>query len=154
MKNLIYIAICLLFACKPQARREHSEQKCTKDSLAIAPELLPYFESFIEDCESRGINSDHAYCLQHIGLHHCKSLMHRVQGETDFECGTIEINNLLLSDKVGTKFVVYHELGHWMGLRHSEGIMKESYSSSDSALVAEKWDELMEDYFNKLKNAQ
>jgi Zn-dependent peptidase ImmA (M78 family) len=153
MKKLLYIALICLSACTQERREAAPEQKCTKDSLAIEADLLPYFEAFIEDCELRGINSDHAYCLEYIHLGHPRGC----QGITDLENGTIEINEHLSEDKVGTKFVVYHELGHWFGLGHASGrnIMKVSYDSyKDSAMVAENWDELMDDFFNEIKNTQ
>ena len=46
-----------------------------------------------------------------------------------------------------------HEIGHWLGLDHSEGIMKENYNSKeDMEYVRDNWDELKNDYLDKLKN--
>lgn len=67
---------------------------------------------------------------------------------------SFQINDRLAKDSIGMKFVIYHELGHWFGLDHSNGIMKENYSSSDTEWVKENWSELVENYFNKLKTIQ
>lgn len=121
---------------------------CTKSELAMSVDIVPYFESFITDCEKNNIKYDHAYCLNWMRFtHHCS-----FQGQTDYDDKTIQINGQLILDTIGLKFVIYHELGHWMGLGHGEGIMKESYGSEDREWARKNWNELLRDYFDKIKN--
>lgn len=125
------------------------KDECTKDNLAMPVELVPYFDQFIEDCKAHGIKYDHAYCLKYIGyMESCTG----DNGHTDYTERVIRINACLLEDTVGLKFVLYHEFGHWLGLRHGKGIMKESYGSCDSVEVADNWDALREQYFERLNN--
>lgn len=124
------------------------QDNCTKDHLEMPVELSPYFDEFIEDCKAHGIKYDHAYCLKYVGY---MSTVTGDNGYTDYTDRVIRINTRLLEDTVGLKFVLYHEFGHWLGLRHSKGIMQTSYGSSDSLEVANNWDDLREEYFNSLK---
>jgi hypothetical protein len=120
-----------------------------KDSLVVmSAELEGYFDSFVTECKIRGINYDHLYCLDEV----YKGDLNRLQGLTDFNNCSITIDSSLLQDTLGTKFVMYHELGHWMGLEHGEGIMKANYNTNDDyEWVLANWDQLVEDHFNKLK---
>lgn len=148
MKKIIYILV-FSFAISGCGKREKVDYaNCTKDELTISPDLIPYFNAFVDDCELQGLKYDHAYCLTWIRMGHLQG----IQGETCFDDGTIQINEDLLKDTIGIKFVVYHEIGHWYGLDHSTGIMKPNYNSSDTEYVRENWDELLNDYFTKLKN--
>lgn len=148
MKKIIYLFVFsfAIFGCGKSEKRNY--QNCTKDELNISPNLVPYFNSFVDDCELYGLKYDHAYCLNWIRMGHLRG----IQGETCLDNGTIEINEHLKEDSIGMKFVVYHEIGHWYGLDHSDGIMKPNYNSDDTEWVRENWDALLEDYFNKLKN--
>lgn len=145
--NYIFIFMFAISACHSDSPKK-DYKNCTKSELAMSPDLVPYFDSFIEDCKKRNINYDHAYCLDWMRFYHS----HSVQGLTDLHNGTIEINEHLLEDSIGMKFVVYHEIGHWFGLEHSNGIMKKNYNSNDTEYVRENWNELAENYFNKLNN--
>lgn len=125
-----------------------SSHKCNKDELKMSANLIPYFDQFIEDCKRHNINYDHIYCLDYLHFEHS----HSVQGVTDFYDKDIAINTHLEKDTIGMRFVVYHEIGHWMGLEHGKGIMQKSYSTeNDMEWAKENWDELTENFFNKLK---
>ena len=125
--------------------------KCMKSELSMSPELVPYFESFIEDCKQHNINCDHVYCLDWIRFEHSNY----EQGITDSYNKNILINENLLKDSVGMKFVLYHEIGHWLGLHHSNGMMKTSYNTKyDMEYVRDNWLELKNNYFAKLKGWQ
>ena len=116
----------------------------------MSADIVTYFDSFIADSKKYNFEYDHAYCLDWIKFGHS----HKIQGITDLCDGTIQINDRLAKDSIGMKFVIYHELGHWFGLNHSTGIMKENYNESDTELVKENWDKLVKNYFNKLKSIQ
>lgn len=122
--------------------------QCTKESLAMQVQLDPYFDEFIKDCESHGVKSDHVYCLKGMGF----STRMDCNGYTDYSDEVIRINAGLLDDPIGLRFVLYHEIGHWLGLRHSDGIMKDSYGPSDTQWVQDNWDTLKREYFEKLKH--
>ena len=149
MKKILYILVLsfAFFGCEKSEKKTYAN--CTKDELTISPDLVPYFNAFVDDCELQGLKYDHAYCLNWIRMGHLRG----IQGETCFDNGgTIEINEHLTEDSIGMKFVVYHEIGHWFGLDHSTGIMKENYNADDTEYVRENWNELLNDYFAKLKN--
>lgn len=151
MKNFTY-AFIFLFAivgCRSELPNK-GHTYCPKQELIINPHLVPYLNAFVDDCEKRGINPDHPFCLNWIKTF--TNTHHTFQGQTCFDDSTILIYEPLLEDSIGTKFVLYHELGHWYGLGHSDGIMKENYNSDDTEWVKENWDVLLEDYFDKLKN--
>lgn len=141
-----FIFIVAFSSCRSDLPKK-KYQNCTKEELAMSSHIVPYFDSFIDDCKRRNIKYDHAYCLQWMRFGH----LHGMQGETDIDCGTIEINEYLEEDSIGMRFVIYHELGHWFGLEHSDGIMQESYNARDTEWVKENWDTLLDDYFTKLK---
>jgi len=150
MKKILYILVLsfAFFGCEKSEKKTYAN--CTKGELEINANLIPYLDAFVDDCETHNIKSDHAYCLNYIKLF--SQERPSFQGQTSFEDGTIIINENLIEDTIGTKFVFYHELGHWFGLDHSTGIMKESYNTKeDMEYVRDNWDELLEDYFDKLK---
>lgn len=129
----------------PEPPAIHNE--CTKETLSMQAQLDPYFDEFIKDCAAYGVKSDHVFCLRGMGF----SESNEDQGYTDYTNEVIRINYRLLNDTIGLRFVLYHELGHWLGLRHSEGIMKDCYGPSDTQWVEDNWDALKEQYFKKLK---
>lgn len=128
-----------------------STHQCKGDRFSLDKELIPYWDSFIIDAEAHNFNYNHIYCISDVEFGHS----HEWQGITSIykNEGDIRINEHLTQDTVGMKFVFYHELGHWFGLDHGDGIMTESYDSKrDSAYVREHWNELVDDYFQKLKS--
>lgn len=128
----------------PRVNRSH----CTKDTLEMDYRVEPYFDAYIDDCKVHDIKYDHVYCLHYLGMGRSSV----DQGETDFNDNTIFINKNLLDDTIGLKFVIYHELGHWLGLHHSRsGIMKQTYNKDDQQEVQDNWDNLREEYFTNLK---
>jgi Zn-dependent peptidase ImmA (M78 family) len=77
------------------------------------------------------------------------------QGITRLGACAIDINTHLIEDTIGMRFVVYHELGHWFGLDHSDGIMQKSYNTKDDQLwVRENWRELLNKHFARIKRLQ
>lgn len=162
MKNKIVFAGVILFMFLISCDKDYSSNpiynpvnhihKCTKYKLMVAHDLMPYFNSFISDCEKYNVKSDHAYCLQWIKLYDSNY----EQGITNLLYGTIKINDELIGDTIGMKFVVYHELGHWFGLDHKSGtMMNANYNKhEDMEWVRDNWDELVEEHFNKIKNRQ
>lgn len=155
MKNKILFITTTLLLCactKNESRHLHNtnyNHKCSKEELKMSADLVPYFDSYIEDCKKHNINYDHIYCLDWMQF----GDLNHLQGLTDLYDGTIEFKRVLTEDTIGMKFVVYHELGHWMGLEHSNGIMKYFYNTNeDMEWAKNNWDELVADYFNKLKN--
>lgn len=137
-----------VFLTNANKNRDH---KCTKSQFAIDSKLVPFYNSFIKDASDHGIKKDHIFCINKITW----GTSYDCQGVTSFDNNTIHINEWLSEDTVGTRLVFYHELGHWFGLGHSEGIMAKSYNSErDSAYVRENWNELVNNYFIKLKDAQ
>ncbi len=145
MKRIFFIFIIIMMSCNES---ENRYQNCTKSELAISTNIVPHFNSFIEDCKVYDVNYDHAYCLKYIRFARSNSW----QGQTDLENGTIEINQGLIDDSIGMKFVIYHELGHWYGLDHSDGIMKVNYNSSDIKWIQENWEQLLKEHLQKIKN--
>lgn len=144
---LFAVGVACIIGCNKSETPSHAN--CTKDSIEVSIHVDPYFDSFVEDCKNRDIDYKHIYCLRYIHLAHT----HVWQGQTSFCDATIEINEELIHDSIGMKFVVYHELGHWLGLEHSDGIMKENYNSlEDMEMVRDNWDELSENFFSKIKN--
>lgn len=129
----------------------HQVEMCKDSSVTISKDLIPYFDSFISECKSRGIKYGHAYCLKWMKSDCIKG----AQGVTDFYDHSIEINRHLSHDSVGMRFVVYHELGHWFGLDHGSGIMQRSYSTRhDRTWVMEGWDGLLNKHFDDIKRMQ
>ncbi len=127
-------------------RYEHHICKGTK--FAIDSALVPYWNSFTIDADSNNFNYNHIYCINNVVF----GYSHSWQGITFMNNGEIQINKTLINDSIGMKFVFYHELGHWFGLNHDDGIMTENYNSEhDSFYVKENWDALVKDYFEKLK---
>lgn len=123
--------------------------ECNDSIVIMNPDLIPAFDCFVADCKAYEVNYDHLYCLDKI----CEWDLHNTQGLTDFDTDCVVIDEDLIKDSIGVKFVMYHELGHWMGLNHSEGIMKSSYSTKhDQQWVQDNWTQLVEEHFTKLKN--
>lgn len=161
MKNLFPVmfwfsmgAICIISMSSVLNRsfdyNDYYTHKCMKSKVSISKSLIPYFNSFIKDSKSHGFNPKHVYCLESIGF---KIDYYNLQGLTCFDDGTININKNLLSDTIGMKFVVYHEIGHWLGLSHDEcTLMTRSYGTeSDSGYVKANWKMIKNEYFEKLK---
>lgn len=154
---VIFMCSALLFVFNIDWGRSENyksfRHKCVKEELVISPQLAYCFECFVKDAKINGYKYDHAYCLDWIRLSHS----HSIQGETVFcawdeeMSGTIKINKHLLNDTIGLRLVLYHELGHWLGLEHGSGIMAPEYSSRDSSWARKNWDELVKKHFEKLK---
>lgn len=147
IKIIILLSIFLFFSCE----NDYKEKHFCKDTLILDKKIIPYFESFIIDAQKHDFNSEHVYCIKYFGL--AKSNLW--QGQTNFFSECIYVNEKLLADSIGTKFVVYHEIGHWLGLEHTNGIMQPSYSSKYHSLyIQENWEILLNDYFIKIKETK
>lgn len=75
--------------------------------------------------------------------------------------GKVEINNIYSTNITNIRFIFYHELGHWLGLEHSDDdlksgiIMIPGYNFNDTAytnLYNSHWSLLTYEYFDKLKS--
>jgi len=63
--------------------------------------------------------------------------------------GIIFINSDLLTDYSIYQITLYHELGHWFGLDHKNGIM--SKNSKNIYKILNKWDKNVERLMKKIK---
>lgn len=152
-RKIGWLFLVILFAACQQNKKHNNYRR--SDRLKMSIQLVDYFRAFEEDAHYNNVNVDAIYSLQNISFAESNNL----QGETSMELdrnaafyGYIQINENLIEDSIGLRFVLYHELGHWLGLDHSDGIMTKAYNSeSDSAYVKENWDILCKDYFDKLK---
>lgn len=75
--------------------------------------------------------------MNHIGLYNY-----------NYSAPTIYIQDKLLQEPEHLRYVIYHELGHVLGLKHSEGIMSEYWSINNEI---EDWYKLLVEYFNKIR---
>ena len=68
--------------------------------------------------------------------------------------GLIVLDERLLYDFNLFKFVLYHELGHWFGLKHCQchnEIMLNKYSKEDVELLINNWNISTKIFFEKIK---
>lgn len=125
--------------------------------ISVPWQLDKVIKSFILDAEKYGVTDDRVFCLDEINIYKDNN---ESWGETEQWVkkgvlhGRINIRESILDDSVGLKWVVYHELGHWYGLEHSEeaGIMMDGYGKEISEWVTPyKFDVLTWKLFNKIR---
>lgn len=127
------------------------------NDLGVPKALSAAVKSFIIDAETYGVSKDRIFCLDSINI--CAD-DDQTYGETQMWVshgvmhGQINIRESILKDSVGTKWVVYHELGHWYGLEHTHdsGIMDDGYSTVISPYITpHKFDVFAWDLFMQIR---
>lgn len=104
----------------------------------ITPKRIMYLDSIV----IKNDNDDIFGCLN-------------LEVKNDSLFGKIEIQPKALFDSISIRWVVYHELAHWYGLEHSNGIMEDGYTKEISTIVKTyEWDLLVYDLFSKLRANQ
>lgn len=130
----------------------------SESSIYVSKVLDPYIDDFISsakdnnyDCSKIGKLDSITFTSPQGTWAGCTSFYL----ERDTLRGTIKIDYALLADKdtFGIRFVLYHELGHWLGLEHNECfIMRKNYSPQIKEVATEDdWGNMKWEMFRKLK---
>lgn len=126
-------------------------------NLFVEEELRPLLDTFLFEAKFYKYSAKRVFYLDTIQF---APLPDYIGGQTSLSLygdtlhGKIEINNMFKYKSIYTSFIFYHELGHWLGLKHDQGIiMTPGYDFSDTLytnLFSNNWNILKLQYFQEL----
>lgn len=130
-----------------------------QSNLFVEESLRPLLDTFLFESKHYKYSSTRVFFLDTIQF---ASLPADVGGQTSLSIrndtlyGKIEINTKYNTGDINTRFIFYHELGHWLGLKHKSNIiMIEGYDFHDTAwtnMFQNNWKLLKYEYFRSLKS--
>lgn len=132
-----------------------------KANVFVEESLRPLLDTFLLEARIYKYSSTRIFYLDTIRF---ADLPATIGGQTslflknDTLYGKIEINTKYNTGNINTRFILYHELGHWLGLKHESNIiMIEGYDFCDTAwtnMFQKDWNLLTYQYFRSLKSLQ
>lgn len=123
--------------------------------IPVDSSLEKVLKEFNDDCNTYGIDPSRIMFLDSIIVVNDND---KIFGEVDIKIkndtlhGVVRIQKKAFHDSLSIRWIVYHELAHWYGLEHSNGIMEDGYTIEVITIIEPgDWDLLVWDLFNKIR---